>query len=173
MTCGKDTWWIKLDYDWMRDEKVIEVAAKYGRGVLVDVVNSFVLMSKCGGLADMAKPAHVEWAKWYMGKRSVKALYATFDKLAEFGIIDRVLWDNFGHVTSNRAAADAARASGVSEAKRSRTEKARRALAEKRSRGSVTESVTDTVTDSVTDVEKGSVTESVDRGQKRSVGTCL
>ena len=126
-----NAWWIKLDYGWAQDEKVINLRAKYGKAILVDAVNTFVLMAKCGGLADMAKPAHVEWARMYVGK-SGKPLYALFDKLAEFGIIDKLSWESFGHVTSNRALEDAKAVAGQDEANRKRTEKARETLAKKR-----------------------------------------
>ena len=149
---GAKTFWFTLDSAWKKDEKVTEIRAKYGKGVLLDVVDAFALMSKCDGLADMAKPAHREWAFDVFETRSVRTLYAKLDKLAEFGLIDPDLWGNFGHVTSNRALADAKSATETAEANRRRTEKAREKLAEKRrlesSENAVTESVTATVTDS-------------------------
>lgn len=133
MAKGRNTWWIKLDYDWMRDEKVIELKARYGRAALVDAVNAFVVMAKCGGICDMARPAHAEWARLYMDKQG-KALSAAFDRLAEVGIIDAGLWEGLGHVTSNRALADARAAADEDSANRARTRKATEAAAEKRRR---------------------------------------
>ena len=146
----KEGWWIKLDYEWMRDEKIIDLRAKYGKAVLVDAVNTFILMAKCGGLADMSKPAHVEWARVYLGKTG-KALYAVFDKLAEFGVIDPLMWEGFGHVTSDRAVADAQAVAKEKKANADRTAPARKRAEELRRKRASEASVTDSVTGSVTD----------------------
>lgn len=140
-------WWIKLDYNWMMDEKMVNLRSKYGKAILVDAVNTFVLMAKCGGMADMGKPAHAEWARIYLGKTG-KALTATFDKLAECDVIDGSLWHALGHVTSRRAADDAKAVAEKRQSNVNRTEKARQAA--KLARAGE-KAVTDPVTESVTD----------------------
>lgn len=142
----KKAYFVKLDHDWMHDEKVIDYKAAYGHGALIDVVNSFVLMSKCGGVVDLNRPAHVEWANYYMGK-SGKALLTAFERLAAFGIIDAEVYRTLNHVTSNRAAKDAADIAEAAERRSRQTSAARAAKAAKRSvTGSVTEPVTEPVT---------------------------
>lgn len=135
-------WFMQLDFDWASDAKIVNLRAKYGKAILVDVINTFVLMAKCDGIADMNNPAHVEWARQYIGKKG-KALTALFDRLAEFEIISSEAWSAFRHVSSSRAVSDAERRRETKEKNRKRTEKARAAKLEKSRASSVTEHVTE------------------------------
>lgn len=143
---GEDLWFLQLDFDWMHDKKIVRLKAKYGKPILVDAINTFILMAKCDGIADMNDPAHIDWALQYVGK-SGKALWSTFDKLAEFELINEELWTACKHVTSKRACEDVEKRKALAEANRKRTEKARDARRQKRDRE---KAVTDTVTESVT-----------------------
>jgi len=134
-------WYMQLDFDWASDEKIVNFRAKYGKAALVDVINTFVLMAKCEGLADMNNPAHVEWARQFIGKTG-KPLWTIFDRLAEFEIISSEMWASFGHVTSNRAVNDAKRRRDTAEANRKRTEKARAKKLERSRASPATEPVT-------------------------------
>ena len=148
---GENLWFLQLDFDWMHDRKIVRLKAKYGKAILVDVINTFILMAKCDGIADMNDPAHVDWALQYIGK-SGKALWSTFDKLAEFELINDELWSGLRHVTSKRACEDVEKRKALAEANRKRTEKARDARKQKREREkAVTESVTESVTETMTE----------------------
>ena len=47
-----ENWYMQLDFDWASDEKIVKLRAKYGKVILVDAINTFVLMAKCDGLSD-------------------------------------------------------------------------------------------------------------------------
>lgn len=146
-------WFLQLDFNWMHDYKIVRLRAKYGKAILVDAVNTFILMAKCDGIADMNDPAHVDWALEHIGKKG-KPLRDLFDKLAEFELISPEMWRAFGHVTSSRATKDAqqrAKEELDREKAKARTAPAREAKRRKREAESGTSSVTESVTEAVTD----------------------
>ena len=98
--------WIKLDYDWRDDVAVIAFEQAHGKAALVDVVQLFVLMSKCKGNVDLSDSATRKLARDLLRKTDAK-LDQFIGWCAECGIVDAGCWESFRHATSNRAMRDA------------------------------------------------------------------
>ena len=121
--------WIKLDYDWRDDVKVIAFEQAHGKAALVDVVQMLVLMSRCGGSVDLSDPPTRQLARAVMRMTDTK-LDRFVGWCAECGIVDASLWESSRHATSNRAMKDAqkmrARADSAEAASRAAAEKRRK-----------------------------------------------
>lgn len=121
--------WIKLDYDWRDDLKVIAFEQAHGKAALVDVIQLFVLMSRCGGVVDLSDAPTRKLARDLLDKTDAK-LDQFVGWCADSGIVDAGLWESCRHATSNRAAGDAQRMRNRQDC----AEAASRAAAEKRRR---------------------------------------
>ena len=122
--------WIKLDYDWRDDLKVIAFEQEHGKAALVDVIQLFVLMSRCGGVVDLSDAPTRKLARDLLGKTD-KKLDQFVGWCAACGIVDAGLWEACRHATSNRASSDAQRMRNRQDS----AEAASRAAAAKRRKG--------------------------------------
>ena len=97
--------YIKLDWEWRRDPKVRKLRAVYGKAMLADLPQLFILMGIHGGRVDLNDVGDELDAvdRMEMGRERLDAYLA---KCAECGIIDAGML-GMGIVTSNRAVKDA------------------------------------------------------------------
>lgn len=97
--------WIKLDWDWREDPKVMDFESRCGKAALVDVVGLFCLMGEFEGMVDLTDNGTRLRAERVIGKRG-RALERLVDEAAASGIVDADAWRVHRVVTSERAARD-------------------------------------------------------------------
>lgn len=97
--------YIKLDFDWRHDPKVMLFESRYKKAALVDVVTSFALMSEMGGCIDVRDEGQMLRACQELGKTR-RAAMELFGRMAECGIV-RADWLEAGRVGSDRSMRDA------------------------------------------------------------------
>lgn len=121
------SYWMKLDWDWREDAKVMEFEDEYGKAALVDLIQLWCVMSEFYGELDMNDKGQRLKAQKRMGM-SRPELEAFLDRVADCGLISSEAWRVLRKVASDRSMKDGA-------ARRTRKEasmKAAEASAEKR-----------------------------------------
>ena len=98
--------YIKLDWDWLDDPKVVDFRDRYGKAALVDLVQFYVALSKVGGTFSATDRPSVLVVQQTVGKRG-NALMQFVDKLASCGLVDQEAWTNLGIAGSARSIKDA------------------------------------------------------------------
>jgi hypothetical protein len=98
--------YIKLDWDWREDPKVMAFEADNGKASLVDLVELFCLLNEFGGTLDMNdKPTRLKVE--HKLRKKGKAVDNFLNKVAEANLIDHEAWQNLGRAGSNRSLKDA------------------------------------------------------------------
>lgn len=95
---------IKLDYDWREDPKVMLYEKRYKKAALVDLVTMFVLMADCGGYVDSTDEGHMLKACKALGMGEDGVL-KVFGRMIDCGLADKGAWERSGIVCSRRSIA--------------------------------------------------------------------
>ena len=98
--------YIKLDYDWRDDPKVMLYEQRHKKAALVDLVTVFILAADFGGYIDTRNEGHMLKACAALRKTRAGAL-KSLAQMVDCGLFDRVAWERSGIVTSDRCARDA------------------------------------------------------------------
>lgn len=109
--------YIKLDYDWLRDQKVRNFKKEAGKAALVDLVQLYILMARYKGRADLKDYGCREDAKEILGMNESR-MTRFLDLAADCEVISKELWVAEQVVTSNRAVKDASTRAARSDAGR-------------------------------------------------------
>lgn len=99
--------YIKLDYDWREDPKVMLFEDRYGKASLVDLVTMFILMADAGGSVDLADPGQVLKAKRALGKKSEGEVAKVAECMVDCGLASKEGWEAARRVCSARSMRDA------------------------------------------------------------------
>lgn len=110
------SYWMKLDWDWREDAKVMEFEDEYGKSALVDLIQLWCVMSEFYGELDMKDKGQRLKAQKRMGM-SRPELESFLDKAAECGLISLESWRIRKVAASDRSLSDG-------EARRRRKERA-------------------------------------------------
>ena len=137
-------YFIKLDWGWRDDSKVMDYEDRHGKAALVDVIVLFCLMSEFGGCIELADRGARLRCERALGKRG-KALDRFLEGVAECGIV-KAEWLAAGRVASDRSLRDGKRR----QARREAAAAASEAAAAKRAAAAASGTVADTVTDAGT-----------------------
>lgn len=97
-------YWIKLDWDWRDDPKVMAFEDEHGKAALVDLVQLWCVMGEFYGRLDMADRGQRLKAQRRMGMGGPE-LEAFLDQVAECGLISPEAWA-CGVASSERAVKD-------------------------------------------------------------------
>lgn len=98
--------YIKLDWDWRDDSKVMLFEDRHGKAALVDLIQLFCLLAEFGGSLDLNDEATSLRAQKVLRKKP-KALEAFIDRVAACGIVSEDGWRGFRRVGSERSVKDA------------------------------------------------------------------
>lgn len=98
--------YIKLDWDWADDPKVMEFRELNGKAALFDLVQFYIALSKVGGVFDFNDRQSVLVMQSTLGKRG-KALMTFINKVAACGLIDKDAWEQLKRAGSDRSIKDA------------------------------------------------------------------
>ena len=99
--------YIKLDYDWREDPKVMLFEDRYGKAALVDLVTMFILMSDCGGSLCLDDPGQLLKAKRALGKKSGRDVERVAEQMVACGLASEEGWSASRRVCSPRSMRDA------------------------------------------------------------------
>jgi hypothetical protein len=98
--------YIKLDWDWREDPKVMAFEYDNGKAALVDLIELFCLMNEFGGTLDMTDTATRLKTERKLRKYG-QALEGFFNKVADAHLIDKDAWYAFQRAGSARSIKDA------------------------------------------------------------------
>lgn len=98
--------YIKLDYDWREDPKVMVYEQRHKKAALVDLIEVFILMADCGGYLDTNNEGHMLKACKTLGKTPA-GVRKILSQMAECDLIRKDGWEKRGIATSDRANRDA------------------------------------------------------------------
>ena len=98
--------YIKLDYDWREDPKVMLYEQKHKKAGLVDLITVFILVADCGGCLDTKDEGHMLKAQRALNK-SRSGVIKTLEGMIECGLFKESLYRRLGAVQSDRSARDA------------------------------------------------------------------
>ena len=101
------SYWMKLDWDWREDAKVMEFEDEYGKAALVDLIQLWCVMSEFYGELDMNDKGQRLKAQKRMGM-SRPELEAFLDQVADCGLISPEAWRVLRKVASERSMKDGA-----------------------------------------------------------------
>lgn len=119
--------YIKLDFDWHADPKILDFQDRYGKAALVDIIDLYCVLGEFFGTVDLKDNAQRLRLQQVLGKRG-KALESFIEKAASCGIVNEEAWRELGRVGSDRSIKD-----GTARLKRRRyAEEASQAAADRR-----------------------------------------
>lgn len=99
--------YIKLDYDWRCDPKVMLFEEMHGKAALVDVVTTFIVMADCGGRICLADKGQMLRYKRELRARREEDVEQLVAKMAECGLVSKEAWEATRTVCSARSVRDA------------------------------------------------------------------
>lgn len=99
--------YIKLDYDWREDAKVMLFEDRYGKAALVDLVAMFILMSDCGGCLRLDDPGQMLKARRALRKKRDSEVERLVEQMVECGLASKEGWAAGRAVCSARSMRDA------------------------------------------------------------------
>ena len=97
--------WMKLDWDWREDAKVMEFEDEHGKAALVDLIQLMCVMSEFYGQIDMKDRGQRLKAQKKLGMSKAE-LEAFIDGVAECGLISQDAWIASKIVASERSLKD-------------------------------------------------------------------
>lgn len=97
--------YIKLDFDWREDPKVMLFEERHGKASLVDLVQLFCVLGEFGGCIDMNDEASRLRVQKVLGKKG-RAVEQFLDRVAGCGLISADGWSGFKRVGSERSVKD-------------------------------------------------------------------
>ena len=120
---------IKLDYDWREDPKVLLFEKRYRKAALVDMLTMFIVITDCGGSMSANDEGHMLKAQKALGATEA-GVEKLLGRMAECGLIEPGAWEGLRVATSRRIR------EGYTEsrARKERALSASKAAAEKRRR---------------------------------------
>ena len=99
--------YIKLDFDWREDPKVMLYEDRYGKAALVDLVTMFILMADAGGSVSLDDPGQLLKAKRALGKKRDGDVVKVAEQMVECGLASKEGWESSRRVCSARSMRDA------------------------------------------------------------------
>ena len=97
--------WMKLDWDWREDSKVMEFEDEHGKAALVDLIQLMCVMSEFYGQLDMKDKGQRLKAQKRMGMCKAD-LEKFLDQVAECGLISLEAWRIQSVAASERSLKD-------------------------------------------------------------------
>lgn len=97
--------YIKLDWDWREDPKVMLFEERYGKPALVDLIQLFCLMSEFAGSIDMADEATQLRVQKVLRKKA-HGVEQFIEKCADCGLVSSEAWFSLRRIGSDRSVKD-------------------------------------------------------------------
>ena len=97
--------YMKLDFDWYEDPKVLDFQDRHGKAALVDLIKLFCVMGEFYGQIDLKDNAQKLRLQKVLNKRG-KALVAFIDKVANCDLVDAEAWKGLQRIGSDRSIRD-------------------------------------------------------------------
>lgn len=123
--------YMKLDFDWYEDSKVLDFQDRFGKAALVDLLILFCVLGEFYGQIDFKDNGQKLRLQKALGKKG-KALVTFIDRVADCDLINAEAWKALQRIGSDRSIRDGT-------ARRNRRQyalDASKAAAEKRKEGS-------------------------------------